>query len=73
MRRLTVKIDRLLCVGFGDCIEVAPEAFEFDGEGIATFRREADEVEESRLVEACDLCPVDALVVVDEDGVQLVP
>lgn len=71
--RLTVRIDRLLCVGFGDCIEAAPEAFEFDGEGIATLRGDAADVDESRLVEACDLCPVDALIVLDEEGRQLVP
>ncbi|NIP59471.1 MAG: ferredoxin [Gemmatimonadetes bacterium] len=71
--RLTVKIDRLLCVGFGDCIEAAPEAFEFDGEGIATLTNGANGLDEERLLEACDLCPVDALIVLDEDGSQLVP
>ena len=30
---LTVRIDRLICVGFGDCIDVSPEAFELDDEG----------------------------------------
>ena len=36
---LTVAIDRLLCVGFGDCIEEAPDAFEFDDEGIAILTK----------------------------------
>ena len=35
---LTIRIDRLICVGFGDCIEASPEAFELDDEGIAVFR-----------------------------------
>jgi ferredoxin len=70
---LTVRIDRTLCVGFGDCIELAPEAFEFDSEGIVRFRELADIVPRERLILACDVCPVDAITVVDTDGRQLVP
>ncbi|HET6361740.1 MAG TPA: ferredoxin [Gemmatimonadota bacterium] len=70
---LTVRIDRLLCVGFGDCIEAAPESFELDEEGVVVFRSEADAVERERIVRACAACPVDALTVLDEDGSQLAP
>lgn len=69
----TVRIDRLLCVGFGDCIEAAPELFEFDDEGIVVFREPAPGVERERLMNACDICPVDALSVHDAAGEQLVP
>ena len=31
---LTIRIDRTLCVGFGDCMAVAPDVFEFDEDGI---------------------------------------
>ena len=34
---VTVRIDRLLCVGFETCIEVAPDLVEPDDEGIAIF------------------------------------
>lgn len=71
--RLTVRIDRLLCVGFGDCIERAPEIFRFDDETIAVFTEGADGAERERLLDACDSCPVDALTVLDEGGDQLVP
>lgn len=70
---LTVRIDRLLCVGFGDCIERAPEVFEFDGETIAVFTEGSATAARERVVEACDSCPVDALTVFDEDGRQVVP
>lgn len=70
---LTIKIDRLICVGFGDCIDVSPDAFEFDSEGIAVFTDEAGEVDRATLLEACERCPVDALIVLDEGGEQLVP
>ena len=69
---LRIRIDRLLCVGFGDCIEVAPEAFEFDGEGIVTFVDTIEQVDRERIVRACDICPVDALSVFDGEGNQLV-
>lgn len=70
---LTVRVDRLLCVGFGDCIEAAPELWEFDAEGIVTFRDPAPDVDRARLLESCKVCPIDALSVHDEDGKQLVP
>lgn len=69
---LTVRIDRLICVGFGDCIDEAPDIFEFDDEGIAVFKGDADDSRE-RIMEACRSCPVDALEVFDEDGNQIYP
>lgn len=70
---LTVRIDRLLCVGFGDCIDDAPEAFQLDDDGVVAFREGATGSERERLVRACGACPVDALTVLDEDGRQLAP
>ncbi len=70
---LTVRIDRLICVGFGDCIEVSPEAFELDDEGIAIFRPGVEGVSPEELIESCESCPVDALTVLDVSGVQIVP
>jgi ferredoxin len=69
---LTVRIDRTLCVGFGECLTAAPEAFALDGEGIVVFVRPEDAGRE-RLLQACDACPVDALTVWDDAGRQLVP
>ena len=70
---LTVRIDRLLCVGFGDCVDEAPESFELDLDGIAAFREDPDAAGRERLVRACASCPVDALTVLDDDGRQLAP
>lgn len=70
---LTIRIDRLLCVGFGDCIEAAAEGFVFDQDGIVAFRDGIDSVTRERLILACDICPVDALTLLDEEGRQLVP
>jgi ferredoxin len=70
---LTVRVDRLLCVGFGDCIEAAPELWEFDDEGVVTFRDPLPDLDRDRLLHSCEICPVDALTVHDDDGSQLVP
>jgi ferredoxin len=69
---LRVCIDRSLCVGFGDCVSAAPEAFQLDNENVAILV-DPEGVERGRLVEACDACPVDAITVWDADGRQLVP
>ncbi len=68
---LRIKIDPALCVGFADCIAVAPEAFILDSEGVVSFV-EPEGVERERLISACEACPVDALLVWDADGTALV-
>ncbi len=64
---LKVRIDRGLCVGFGECVSAAPEAFALDGEDVAVFMK-PEQVDRERLLQACDACPVDALTVWDEKG-----
>ena len=70
---LRVQIDRDLCVGFGDCVTEASEAFRLDEEDIAVFGSAPDSVERDQLLRACEVCPVDALTVWDTDGKQIVP
>lgn len=69
---LRVVIDRDQCVGFGDCVQEAPEGFKLDADTIAVFV-EPEAVERERLLRACDACPVDAITVWDESGKQVVP
>lgn len=69
---LRVVIDRDQCVGFGDCVKEAPEGFELDDDTVAVFVN-PEAVERERLLRACDACPVDAITVYDERGVQIVP
>lgn len=69
---LRVRIDRSLCVGFGDCVTEAPEAFVLDDEGVAVFVR-PEQVDRECLLRACDVCPVDAITVWDAEGIQIVP
>lgn len=69
---VTVYIDRTLCIGSGNCVNLAPEVFEIDEHDLVTFCEDAPAIEEWRLTEACALCPVDALVAVKE-GEQVAP
>lgn len=69
---LRVQIDRSLCVGFGDCVTLAPQAFALDGETMAVFVA-PEGVSRGTLLEACRACPVDAITVWDSEGRQLVP
>ena len=73
MGRLLIRIDRHLCVGFGDCVEEAPDAFALDAEGIVVLTEDAERAARERILEACRACPVDALSALDEQGVPLVP
>jgi ferredoxin len=72
---LTVRIKRDTCVATGNCIKLAGDTFEFDDERVCTFRPDSDkaEIDRERLIEACSVCPVDALVALDDEGRQLVP
>jgi ferredoxin len=69
---LRVRIDRTLCVGFGDCVKAAPEGFALDEENVAVFAT-PEAVAREALLRACASCPVDALTVWGADGRQLVP
>ena len=70
---LTVRIDRTTCIGTANCAKVAPDVFVLDDERIITFCEPVAAAPGDRVVEACDVCPVDALSATDEDGRQLVP
>ena len=70
--RYTVRIDRNLCVGFGDCIADAPDVFVLGDDGIVQFLN-FDTTDEERVIAACKACPVDALTAIDESGRQVAP
>ena len=69
---LTIRIDRDLCVGFADCVGAAPDAFKLDDSGVVVFVK-PESVTRDALIDAADLCPVDAITVWDAAGNQIVP
>jgi len=69
----SVRIDRTLCIGSGNCTNIAPEVYVIREDNIVDFRGKTPDIEQGRLEEAAALCPVDALIVEDENGEQIVP
>lgn len=70
---LKVIIDRETCIATENCIEVAPEVFRMDDTQLCAFTDDGGEVDREKLLEACRICPVEALTVVGAEGRQLVP
>jgi ferredoxin len=70
---LTIAIDRTVCIGSGSCRRVAPEVFDLDSGQIIDFLPDAPDIDRARLIEACRVCPVEALTAIGPDGEPLAP
>ncbi|MEX0653489.1 MAG: ferredoxin [Phycisphaeraceae bacterium] len=70
---LTVHIDRERCIGSGNCVKLAEQVFELDDRSLVRFVAVPGRIDRDSLVEACAVCPVDALAVVTQEGQQIVP
>jgi ferredoxin len=70
---LLIKIERPSCIGSKNCINVAPNLFELDSDQICAFKESTEGIKQEVIVEACSVCPVSALFVIDENGKQIVP
>ncbi|MFD9129824.1 ferredoxin [Kitasatospora sp. NPDC059571] len=63
---LEVRVDRLRCVGSGQCAAAAPQALELGEDGRARPRHPAGAApagSAQALTQAADLCPTEALAV----------
>jgi ferredoxin len=70
---LKIIIDEDMCIGSANCIRVAEDVFELNSNKIVVFKEDAKEDNKRILIEACSVCPVNALAVIDEKGNQIVP
>ena len=70
---LTLKIERPACIGSKNCINAAPNLFELDDEQICSFKENIEGISQEIIIEACSVCPVSALYVMDAYNKQLVP
>ena len=70
--RIVVEVDRALCFGFGDCVDTLPDVFALDDEQKA-YVIDPDAASVDDIAEAAQNCPVDAIVVTDEQSEQLYP
>ncbi|OGY25693.1 MAG: hypothetical protein A2Z11_04495 [Candidatus Woykebacteria bacterium RBG_16_43_9] len=62
----------MLCIGTADCVAIAPNTFELDGEAKAVVKKQSGDSDE-KLLEAAKVCPVLAIIVENEDGKQIYP
>ena len=67
MNRITIEVDRDLCIGSGDCVDSAPEVFALDDEGKAIVL-DTDAADVDDIVEAARNCPVTAIFVIGAEG-----
>ena len=72
MAKLSITINKTRCIGSGDCVETAPTVFRLDDAGKSELI-DAAAASDSVIVSAARSCPVKAITVVDEAGVQLFP
>ena len=69
---LRVIIDRELCIGAGDCVAVAPDAFGLDSQNRVILLNPAA-VAERLIWRAAERCPTDAIILEDAQGAPLYP
>jgi len=87
-KKLLVKIDRVLCIGAATCVALEPKIFQLDEEAKAVLldpkdRKKTyfeyvyeieDKSQEESLLMAAKSCPVNAVIVIDqESGKQVYP
>jgi ferredoxin len=70
---ITIEVDRVLCFGFGDCVDSAPGVFELDDENKSVVV-DPDAQDRDDILLAAQDCPVDAIFVADaQTGETLFP
>ncbi len=73
IRKLTMRIDRDLCIGAATCVAIAPRAWALDNEAKAIILDTCDQETDETLLEAAKGCPVMAIFITDENGKQVFP
>ena len=75
---MQIKVLRDVCVGTTACVDLAPEAYELDNQGIVKIKdgfdlKKATEEAKKKALEGAKACPVKALTVFDDAGKQIWP
>ena len=69
---MKVRVDRDKCQGMAYCISAAPTVFELDEQNKAVLL-DASSVDEDTLRQAAESCPLDAIILEDDEGNQVYP
>jgi ferredoxin len=65
MATYRIQIDDSLCSGMGDCVRIAPDAFELGADGLAHLRTAT--TSDETVLDACRACPMAALTAWRDD------
>ena len=69
----TVEVDRELCIGAATCAALAPLSYALDEEAKAVIPQTIDEDELETILAGAKSCPVDAIVIRDQNGKKIYP
>ena len=67
-----IRIDRLLCTGYGECVGLAPEVFDLGPDNISVVI-DPEGADDDTVLDAARACPVDAITLTDEYEEQVWP
>lgn len=70
--KITVRVDRNICIGAAACVVIAPEVFQLDEEG-KVFIVDANSRDAQTIIDAAKSCPVAAITIEDENGNKIWP
>jgi len=71
---MKARVDLEVCIGSATCVAIAPEVFELGNDGLAQVINDKDrEAKEDLLREAAEGCPVQAIILEDDEGNQVYP
>ena len=63
-----IKYDRSKCIGAGNCVQIAPETWELDDDGLAKPKiTEFEEKDLDKNVKAAKSCPTHAIEIYKDD------
>ena len=66
---MQIKADTGKCQGYGNCVDLAPEYFDLDDDGLVVVLRDGvQESERETVGAAVRSCPVQAVWLADDDG-----
>lgn len=69
---MKIVVDREKCQGIGACVGAAPDVFEIDSENKAIVI-DAEGADKDTILLAAEACPLEAIVVFDDNGGQIYP
>lgn len=63
------RVDADVCIGSGDCVRIAPDAFQIGEQGVSRPQPGMSKTQTEVLLRAARECPINAIKVVDGDAV----